>query len=1350
MNEPSPVRRRSWWKLFLLFCGFAVMVVVLLAWYVTTDSFQQMVRRRVIAAMEEATGGRVEVGEFHTIPMKLRVDVRNLVIHGREGNDQVPFFHVDRLQAELKIVSFLSTKARLHSLLFDHPVTHLIVYPDGSTNAPAPRVSRSSGRGPVEDLVSLSVSHLEAHRGELLWEQNKIPLDFDAHDVSAVLHFSFLHQHYQAEVRIGGATTQWRQYPAVVWQGDASLVLARNHADISSLNLASGKSGVHFSGTVQDFHEPQISGSYRGDLDLAELATFLRQTVVRRGTAHFEGKGSWSLRDFSTQGTLTASQIDWSDGQLRTQNGRISAGYAVSPRRLQVSSIKANGFGGDLQGDVDVTNWQSSLESEARGKRQTAGRVPVESLQRGSIRLRLSGFPIAPGLAVVSTAKLPLDRLNLAGTVSGNLEMLWVGSIQDSEARANLTIAAPQQPQTGALPVRGQVAGIYRGSRDELELDEFRVNTPASEMDGSGNLSATSSLKFSFNSHDLREWKPLLEAAYGSASLPFTIHGWAKLDGAATGRVSALAFNGNVELYDFDTVLPVNRSELSRSVHWDALTAAVQYSKTGLVVHSGVLIHAHAIARFDGSMALSNGSVLPTSPFSLRLDLRNADLTEAAQLAGTHYPITGSADLSLRAVGTRVHPHAEGRLEIKGASVYSTPVASLRSGLVLADNELQFNNVDATVFGTPLSGSLALNLSNDQFQASLSGRNLDLAKLPQLRRSRVAVDGEADFSARAGGSWKSPSLDAHVHVRDLAFDKERAGDFYVDAVTTGHQIEIQAHSDFAQADLKIQGRVQAEGNLPADLDLTFNHLDVDALLNAYLSGKVTGHSTLAGTVRLHGPLRTPRELKVSASLDAVDAEIAHVHLVSAEPVRLEIADRMLRLESMHLSGNGTDFSAHGRAQLGDPGEMDFRLDGTVGVELLQSLNPKISARGVMGVSLTVLGTRSNPLLQGRLEVKDTYVSHNDFPSGLSGLNGVLTFNQNRIQIEKLDGTTGGGSIGLTGSATYEKGIVSMDIGARARNVRLRYPPGISSTASANLRLSGTTNSALLTGQIVVNKMGVTPGFDFGAYFEKSKRPPAAPGPENLASRLKLDVHVSTAPELQMQTAIAKLSGSADLRVRGTVDRPVVTGRVNANEGGQLSFNGTKYNVERFEVTFSNPAKTTPVIDIQASTRVRDYDVTVNISGDVTEPNALRPTWHSEPPLPEADVIALLALGRTREESASQAGGSSALGGEFSNLVLNEALNTAVTSRMQRLFGVSRIKIDPQGLSSETNVVRGPQVTIEQQVASNLTITYSTNVSVASQQIIQAEYNVTRNISIVALRDQNGVVSFDVKIRQRKK
>jgi hypothetical protein len=84
--------------------------------------------------------------------------------------------------------------------------------------------------------------------------------------------------------------------------------------------------------------------------------------------------------------------------------------------------------------------------------------------------------------------------------------------------------------------VRGQVAGKYRGSREELQIDQFHLNTSASEITASGALSASSSLKVSATSHDLREWKPLVQAAYGPGELPFTIHGWANFNGTLTGH----------------------------------------------------------------------------------------------------------------------------------------------------------------------------------------------------------------------------------------------------------------------------------------------------------------------------------------------------------------------------------------------------------------------------------------------------------------------------------------------------------------------------------------------------------------------------------------------------------------------------------------------------------------------------------------------------------------------------------------------------------------------------------------------------------------------------------------------
>jgi translocation and assembly module TamB len=216
-----------------------------------------------------------------------------------------------------------------------------------------------------------------------------------------------------------------------------------------------------------------------------------------------------------------------------------------------------------------------------------------------------------------------------------------------------------------------------------------------------------------------------------------------------------------------------------------------------------------------------------------------------------------------------------------------------------------------------------------------------------------------------------------------------------------------------------------------------------------------------------------------------------------------------------------------------------------------------------------------------------------------------------------------------------------------------------------------------------------------------------------------------------------------------VTRPAVLGRVDILEG-KATFHGIRFTLERGDITFANPVAIEPQLNLQASSHVRNYDLNVTVIGT---PDRLNINYRSEPPLPKSDIIALLALGRTNEESAQlqEQSGQSIFSDQASNLILNQALNDTASSRFQRLFGASNIKIDPQGLTTITNPVsNGPQITIEQQFANNLSLTYSTNVSQSSQQIIQGEYYVNRSVSLVGNRDQNGVISFDVQIRRRKK
>ncbi|MGB7863125.1 MAG: translocation/assembly module TamB domain-containing protein, partial [Candidatus Sulfotelmatobacter sp.] len=195
----------------------------------------------------------------------------------------------------------------------------------------------------------------------------------------------------------------------------------------------------------------------------------------------------------------------------------------------------------------------------------------------------------------------------------------------------------------------------------------------------------------------------------------------------------------------------------------------------------------------------------------------------------------------------------------------------------------------------------------------------------------------------------------------------------------------------------------------------------------------------------------------------------------------------------------------------------------------------------------------------------------------------------------------------------------------------------------------------------------------------------------------------------------------------------------------------RYILERGDISFTNPVSIEPQLNLEASTHVRNYDLNITITG--TPDRGLNINYRSEPPLPKSDIIALLALGRTGDQSAQlqEQSGQTAFTDQATALILSQALNSTVSSRFQRLFGASNIKIDPQGLITETNPVSNtPQITIEQEFANNISLTYSTNVSQSSEQIIQGEYYFNRNLSVVGTRDQNGVVSFDVRVRRRKK
>src|SRR5262249_39785040 len=175
MITPDAPRKKRRFKRIQAAIGLLLLgSVVGLAAYLTSDSFRERVRTRVVAELERMTGGKVEIQAFTWNLSQLHFEARGLTIHGLEGASEEPYAHADRVSVRLKIISLVSREVALRELVIDHLALHLIVNPDGSTNQPQPGRNASGGFS-TQRLVDLAVARVEINNGTLLLNQERIP-----------------------------------------------------------------------------------------------------------------------------------------------------------------------------------------------------------------------------------------------------------------------------------------------------------------------------------------------------------------------------------------------------------------------------------------------------------------------------------------------------------------------------------------------------------------------------------------------------------------------------------------------------------------------------------------------------------------------------------------------------------------------------------------------------------------------------------------------------------------------------------------------------------------------------------------------------------------------------------------------------------------------------------------------------------------------------------------------------------------------------------------------------------------------------------------------------------------------
>jgi translocation and assembly module TamB len=1423
--RPSRLRRFFLRHIPLAIAGAVVLLALAavgLFFWMSSMEFEGLVRKRLVAELEQSTGGRVEIASFHWRLLQLEAEADGLVIHGKEDPGEAPYARVDRMRVGISIVGLWSPSVRLRDLDVYHPALHVIVYADGSTNQPHPRRPRTSFTHDLDTFFSLQAGHISVEQGVLDYDSRAAafdfqdrwePLDFQARDVSVLMSYvppaagnpeSYRIEAGATDLNLSRGISQSIARP-VHGYFQATVDLTRAAAYLRSFRLAArGRDGsshaLEVAGSLQDFAHPRWQARVLGDLDMRLLDPVFGYPFAPEGIAHLDLNGAGEAGEFRADGSVHIESGSYIGTGVVATGIRLDAHVHADQQRLLVTSIVARlRQGGQIEGVVDLSPWlapvpgEAVLEAEGTPGARAAvhpnaapasqplhpppSTIPVN----GKVTAEFKDVALDTLLDMVSQP--PFQRLGIGALLNGPATATWSkGDTGTVVVAATFDLSPPAQASVGEAPAAGVVDGTYAQHNGAVDLRKLELHLPGSQLEAHGNLGAypltsPSDLSVDFHSRNLAEFDTVLRSLglkrngkTGTAALPVTLAGQADFHGSWTGSLASPRLAGNLKATELAIEVPsagaVQNSKVSQTqyVHLDSVDAMGSYSSSRIVIEHGLLLRGNtkislsgvmmaaaeeaSAGRSQGAPAAGSGRGGRTPGFDansvlhLRLEAGKVGVDDLQPFLAQNLPLAGALDAELQADGPIHSLAGSGWLELDGGSVYGEPVTRIRAQGTIAHGVVNLASITVAEAAGTASATGSYDINSRRFQLDARGAGLDISRIGWLRRQGWSATGRLGFSVHGSGAFDDPQLEANATLGSLTLGGEPIGGLELVAHTANHSLAYDMTTRMDSAELTVHGQTALNGDYATQARLEFSRFNINSLLKLTHVAALSGESSLAGTVTVEGPLAHPEQLHGEARLQELEATIAGVHLKSEGGVHATLANDRIRLDPLHVTGENTDLRAQGSLALNGARQLDLAASGSVNLKLAETLDPDLTASGTSTFQMEAHGPLKNPGLQGRVDFQDGSLSFEDIPNGLSQLHGTLEFSQDRLEVKSLTAMSGGGPLSVGGYLAYQNGLYA-DLSFTGQGVRIRYPQGVSSLADATLRLQGTQNNLLLSGDVLITRFAVSPDLDFAALAEEANAVQTITPPEAPTNHVRLDVHILSSPQLNFQNAFAKLAGDVDLRLRGTVATPSLQGRVSIIEGNAI-IAGTRYDLQRGDISFTNPVRIEPLIDLSATARVEDYDITLSLHGT---PDKLAVTYRSDPPLPESDVVALLALGRTgNEQRLYTQQQEQALTNPTTDALLGGALNATVSSRVQKLFGAASVKVDPNYLGPFGNSTS--RIIVEEQLGRNLTLTYATDVNTTGQQLLQAEIAINRHVSLLVARDESGVFSMVVKATRR--
>lgn len=1227
-----------------------------------------------------------------------------------KGADKTMIARIPGLSVSLSWRNLIAGEIHFSSVLVDSPVLDLELSQQGELNLLSAVVPPSTK--PAEKPEGSFVLPMNIRINTLVF--NNATIDFKAADqdlAASVSGFDLSINDLDLSNRSANVTSKIQQ--GLIRQKDVSIVVSPFSAradvlgeQLSHISVQTNLNGINVDilGKVAAlFTGPVLELTMKSRLDFETIKKTFKTESLPTGFAVIEisangpvGNPDAALAITYGPGTFHGKAID-----------AVSLKSILKDRVLTLLPSKLESGLGNLFLDGTV-NFKEAFPDGFTGEKQDLDQVLFQ------LNVRQDGTQLSAVLGKDLKGRLSsLVNLSGRGVVPERMKTDMSADIQVQQ------VAQQSGPPSSPLDIRVQASAGLEGY--SAKIHSLSIHSEGMELTGEGSLDMPGfDISSSAVSGQLR-----LDArnlVWLEALTPVHAQGQVIMTADVTGTLSALSANVMVQGKE----IHVQNIQIG-----DAL-AQLKFS-------NGVLKIEKAMVQNKNSQMDINGHILLLNPVTHEMathpDINLSLAADAIFLEDFLEDMKGKVSLNGQIKGNP--EQLSGNLTLSGnhLDIRGQVLEKVSAVATIRDQDIEINEMEILVAqGSRINAKGRVLLPEKTLDIRMTSQDFDLTRLSVIQKETVQ-SGLLSLDITARGRIDNPTLDGNVHVRQIQVFQEKSD-------------PVDLAVELKNRQLRVKGTIgpKIEGEYHLDTKEFSAVLSMDALLlGPYfkLAGQPDVSGNITAVIRAQGRTDQLPDVRGSADISSLAISLKNQPFFQVSQTTASYGQGGLT-----LPGTRIDFKKGGSLNVTGQGfldkELDFKASGSFPLEIIRPLVKEIeTASGTIKVKASLKGSIKEPLVHADLTFDDLAMTMEDLEQDFNHISGYIRVTPQKMEIVRFTGQLDQGRFDLGGDIGFVKDTLKdIDLKLNSHELTLDFPDLMELTLNSRLALSGTREKSNLTGEIVLLEgryyRNVKLDLVAAATRRTRKIAPLKEKTKNpFLESIALNVHVSRREPLLVENNLAYLLISPDLTIQGTAHRPLLSGRATV-DSGTINFQKTEFEVKKGIIDFVNPYQIEPVIEIEGEMKIRTWTINLAVSGT---PDNLDLKFSSDPSESQADIISLIAFGKTTREMGQAQGGGKTASGEIVSGLLAEALK----KDLQAATGMDQFEINMTERGNSGS--QGVHVTVGKELSRQMSVTYGMDTRDGETvQRVTTYYKIMENLMMSGFQDSGGKFGGELKYR----